>query len=334
MGRPLRTAGSTARPILIIALVLGGMIALGFQSLIAQSTDIELPEYTDEQRWRRAATGTLSFQAALIAMGRERGMSAEEVGVWVGEFFSQAWVGGLEARQLVVGMYRNHMSSPGASAEILETSPTTVKARFNRPMDPVIGADRQHLGVSADEFYAMYGGTSTAVADWVGVELTRDSQDDHDVLTMTTQYGPIQISDRSRWGRQAGLSSQTWYRLLELRMQSGMTAREVGQADGELYGPGWSSTTPWSLFRGMVRNQMGDPTTDCEVLSGSPDEVRGRCVITAVLRVRQSSNYVSVTVEDVLESGRAFAESVAEQRGMVWEESWDDTHRTIRVTRR
>ena len=80
---------------------------------------------------------------------------------------------------------------------------------------------------------------------------------------------------------------------------------------------------------------MGDPNTDCEVLSASPTEVRARCSISYTRqRVSQSSGYFDVTLDDVLENGQAFAESVAEQLGMRWEESWDDEYRTIRITMR
>ena len=113
-----------------------------------------------------------------------------------------------------------------------------------------------------------------------------------------------------------------------------MTASEVGQEAGEMYGPGWSGIrTPFRLYRQMVWNRMGDPNTDCEVLSASPTEVRARCATGYTeRRIGQSSAYFSVTLDDVLQNGQAFAESVAEQLGMRWEESWGDGYREIRVT--
>ena len=78
---------------------------------------------------------------------------------------------------------------------------------------------------------------------------------------------------------------------------------------------------------------MGDPNTDCEVLSASPTEVRARCATGYTeQRINQSSAYSSVTLEDVLQNGRAFAVSVAEQLGMSWEESWANGYREIRVS--
>ena len=78
---------------------------------------------------------------------------------------------------------------------------------------------------------------------------------------------------------------------------------------------------------------MGDPNTDCDVLSASPTEVRARCAIGyTAQRVRQASTYFDVSLDDVLENGRAFAESIAEQLGMRWAESWDEQYRTITVT--
>ncbi|HSG09948.1 MAG TPA: hypothetical protein VLA36_16430 [Longimicrobiales bacterium] len=320
---------------LSVTSTLASLALCGVEPVIAQQSDVELPEYTAEQRWQRLANGAVWWQAAMLAFGKQQGMTPEEIGAWVGDFFSQGWLGGQEAAPFAVAMNRNHMSWPGASAEVLASTPTTVQVRFNRPWEDVIGPDRRLGGSTTGEFQAMQRATNMAVADWVGIDVAWDEQEESDVLTLRTEYGPIQASDDIRWARGAYLSWNSFFNLLELRMQSGMTARDVGIANGELYGPGWTATTPWQLFRGMLWNAMGDPNTDCEVLSASPSEVRARCAIAYTAeRIGQSSAYFDVTLDDVLESGRAFAESVAEQLGMRWEESWDDAYRTIRVTMR
>ena len=318
-----------------IALTLTFLALSGAGPVMAQQSNLELPEYTAEQRWQRLAGNSVWLQAALLELGKKNGMTPEEVGTWAGEFYSRGWLGGQEAAPFAVANNRNHMIWPGASSEVLSTTPTSVQIRFNRPWETVIGPDKQVGGLTASEFQTMNRATSLAIADWVGIDVSWDAQEDSDILTLRTEYGPIHASNDIRWARGAYLSWNSFFNLLELKMESGMTAREAGTEAGELYGPGWTAPTPWRLFRGMLWNRMGDPNTDCEVLSASPSEVRARCDITyTALRINQSSDYFDITLDDVLENGRAFAESVAEQLGMRWEESWDDEYRTITVTMR
>ena len=300
----------------------------------ALQADPQLPQFTDQQRWERLASGTVWWQAALIELGAEVGMTPEEVGTFAGEFFARGWLGGAEAGQFVVSMNRNHLSWPGAEVELLSSDPTTVEARFNRPWERWVGPDRQVGGVTSADFEATQRAATLAIADWVGVDVVWEGEKDADRLTLRTEYGPIRASNDLRWARGAYLSWNDGFHVLELQMATGMTPREIGLEAGRRYGPGWGSRTPWQLFRTMTWNAMTDPTTDCEVLSASPEEVRARCAINFAQRVEQGRNYFDITLEDVLENWRAFAESVAEQRGMRWEETWEDGYRVIRVTMR
>ena len=95
-----------------------------------------------------------------------------------------------------------------------------------------------------------------------------------------------------------------------------------------------TTSTPWQYFRGMLWNQMTDPGTDCEVLSASPDEVRARCHLHYRQVVERNESRFGVTPDDVFESGRAFAEGVAEHLGLRWAEVLEDDYRVITVTRR
>jgi hypothetical protein len=151
---------------------------------------------------------------------------------------------------------------------------------------------------------------------------------------METLYGPIEASNDIRWNRSAYLSWLNSLQLISLRKESGMTAREIGEANGELYAPTWSAQTPWALFRGMVWNQMTDPRTNCEVLSASPDEVRARCHMFFRQLVEQNQSRFNVTLDDVLESNRAFAGKVAEYLGMSWTEVIEGDYTVVTVTRR
>ena len=207
------------------------------------------------------------------------------------------------------------MAMPDAFVEVIDTTPTSVTARHNHPIEPFLGPGGRSNGVSGDEISTMLRALDDVIAEWNGVGLEREVQSEYDVLTIKTKYGPIRASDRIRWNRNAYLSWLTSLQLLSMRMESGMTAQEAGAADAEKYGPGWGSQTPWQLYRGMVWNWMTDPDADCEALSASPDEVHARCREHYRDMVEGSQEYHNVTPEDVFESGRAFAVGVADPGG-------------------
>lgn len=296
--------------------------------------DLQLPEYTVEQRWDRLAFLTVGLQAALVALGDEHGMTPEETGQWLGEFFSDTWLSGAEASQLLTGMNRNFMAFPGASVEVLASTPTTVTARFNRPQEEYFGPAGETIGVPGEDILTMLAASDDAVAEWAGVAVERRAEDDADVLTLETLYGPIEASPEIRWARGSYLSWLTWLQFMSHRMADGTTAREIGEQDAELYGPSWSARTPWRFFRGMIWNQMTDPNAECEVLSASPTEVRARCAQHYRQVADQNEARFGVTAQDVFEANRAFAEGVAEHLGMVWTEELVDGSRMITVTAR
>lgn len=293
---------------------------------------ISLPEFTDQQRWERLAFLMVGWQAAMVALGESHGMTPEEVGEWAGKYFSQSWLSGSEAIQFLRGTHRNFMAMPGAAVEVVSSTPTSVTARFNRPLDSRLGPARQRIGVPGDAIRTMLDAHEAVVAEWVGVTREVRADGDHDVVTLETQYGPIQASNDIRWARGSYLSWLNFLQLMSMRKEAGLTAREIGAADARLYAPTWGAQTPWQFFRGMVWNQMSDPNSDCEVLSASPREVRARCRQHYVDVVTNNQARFNVSPEDVFESGRAFASGVAEHLGMQWTEVLEDGYRIITVT--
>lgn len=296
--------------------------------------ELELPEYSAEQRWQRLAYLTVGWQAAVVAFGEAHGMTPQEVGSWVGEYFSTSWVGGVEASQLVFGWNRNHMAWPEASVEVTASTPTSVTAQFNRPIEAFFGPGRRTMGVAGDDILTMLRAIDDAIAEWVGVDMARSVENEHDVLTFETQYGPIRASGDLRWARGSYLSWLNWLQLLSIRMSNGMSAAEIGAADAELFAPSWSADTPWRLFRGMTWNEMTDPDAECDVLSATPDRVEARCQQHYRAVVEQNRSRFNVTPQDVFDASRAFSEGVAEHLGLRWSETLVDGMRMITVTRR
>jgi hypothetical protein len=319
-----------------VVLLLVALLVPAGAPVEAQTREFELPEYTDQQRWNRLAFGLVSFQAALLELGKKHGMSPEEVGAFTGEFFSSGWLAGIESTPFAVALNRNHMGYPNATAEVVSYDDWEVEVRFNRPWEEWVGLDRQMMAITSDEFLAMQRGLHLALSERVGITTTWDEDGDHDVLTLRTDYGPITADDNLRYGRMAYLGFLTSTQLLDEQMKrSGLSARDLGLQQGDLFAPSWGSVTPWGLFRGMTWNALAwDRTYDCEVVSASPEEVNARCTHTFEQRIGQVSGYFDVTVDDLLENLRGFAERVAEHRGMRWEETWEPGVRIIRVTMR
>jgi hypothetical protein len=147
-----------------LAAALSALMLTAASPLTAQN--LELPQYTAEQRWQRLGYEMAGWQAAMVALGESQGMTAEEVGAWVGDFFSSSWLSGAEASQLTVGMNRNFMAMPDATVEVLETTPTSVKARFNHPIDPYLGPGGRIMGVDGDDIATMLRAVDDAIAEW------------------------------------------------------------------------------------------------------------------------------------------------------------------------
>jgi hypothetical protein len=324
------------RPALAVTLALAAAFGSG-SSIQGQAIDYDLPERTPQQRWATAANHALSYQAALMAMGKEMGMSPEEVGDWVGKFIAEeSWRGGMEAHLYAGTWYNNFMHAPGAEAELLEAESGRVVLRMNDPLASAIGLDMQHMGIPGKDFYRMRAALDAAIADYAGVTVTEEWEGEDAVVTVQADYGPMYVNDRLKYARAGFLGSGMFHRVLDAQIKEGVSAYEAGVASGRMYAPGWSSLTPWQLYRGMVWNEVAmNNWTDCEVLAATPVMVEARCSTAPVRRrVNQASAYTDLTVQDALDSGRGFAETVAEARGMRWEESNDDTHRHIRITMR
>ena len=318
---------------LLPAFVLAFLFLAG-RPLIAQQSAVELPEYTDQERWERLGMNASWWQAAFLELGKVNGMTPEEVGEFFADYYSQAWTGGRTAEGVLFYLHRNHMAWPGASVEVISSAPAVVTARFNRPMDTYIGADEAFGGHTADEVYAMRRAADVALADFLGATAEKESDNGDDILTLETQWEPINAGNDMRWARGAYLAWVNQLRLLDLQMKGGLTAREAGLENARLYAPGWAAQTPWALFRGMTWNGMTDPAQECEVLEASAEEVQARCRIHFAATVEGLSGYYDVTVEDVLESWRGFAEGIAEHLGMRWDETWNEEWRTFTISYR
>ena len=107
-----------------------------------------------------------------IALGKDRGMSIEEIGKWMGETHAPGWgEPPREPSSLIVSFYRNYMTYPLGEIEVLEVTDSSASARFNRPYMVVFGDDNVHYGVTLEEYEQVMMGFTDVIAEWTGVDV-------------------------------------------------------------------------------------------------------------------------------------------------------------------
>jgi hypothetical protein len=140
--------------------------------LLAQAQEIEPPTYTLDQRWTRSVRFNVNGMVTLISLGKEKGMTVDEIGAWMGTFYRQGWTQGpREPSDAVIAFYRNHMVNPTAEMEVLSVSEDEASVRFNRPHLLVFGDDMNHLGVTVDEYEKVMMTAQGIIGKWIGLDL-------------------------------------------------------------------------------------------------------------------------------------------------------------------
>lgn len=153
---------------LIVFLFLG----LTAVPLHAQLADLE-DTRTPEQKWARAMyIGDFAW-ISLVQLGNGWGMTAQEVGDWLGEFAAPSW-GAPEPRSpqsFVRGMLMNYSLWDGFQFEILSETDTEVHGRMNIPYAGRFGESGEMEGVTLDEFIQFWTHAYEGTAERVGLDL-------------------------------------------------------------------------------------------------------------------------------------------------------------------
>jgi len=295
----------------------------------------DLPQYTDQQRWQRTATLSLSSMASLVALGKSRGMTIEEIGTWLGNFYRDGWTGGLDARQLAVSFRRNNLSHPAGKVEMVTYTDSLVVARYFDPNLAQIGPDDDYYGMSRGEYLQINRLVDRIIADWVGVSLEERQDGDWTVATMRNKYEAPRASTNLRWRRSAVLATDFLLSSVHAAKAAGKTPAQAGQADATLWKSTWSGVdTPWRLFRGMTWNNMLDPNLVCTVQSATATQVKARCNRPWLGTVRNLEATTKVTVAEFEAYWLAYEQGIADAIGMTWQVTLDGEDRLITVGRK
>lgn len=301
----------------------------------AQGAVPAIPEYTNDQRWARLAVLDLGTWAAEVALGKSRGMSIDEIGQWLGDYYTAGWAGGLDARQLAISFRLNSMSHPASRVELPTFTDSLVVMRVNTPVLANFGPDRRFQQFTLDEYRTVFRHINQRIADYVGVDLQQRYDGDWLVLTMRNRYQAPRASDNLRWNRAAFINKTSGVEAIRFAKAAGKTPRDAGTESGKMWAGTWTTTdTPWRLFRGITWNAMVDPDLVCEVQSASASMVRGRCTRPWVAQVRTYAERTGVSVEDYEAYMLGAEQALAAALGMTWDVQLDGDYRVITVARR
>ncbi len=82
-------------------------------------------------------------------------------------------------------MYRNLMSDPDQTCELLEASETVVKARCNRPYLDYFGESGEALGVTVDDYDQSFLAFASGIAEYHGMRWEQVVEGGDIVYTVT-----------------------------------------------------------------------------------------------------------------------------------------------------
>lgn len=301
----------------------------------AQGTATALPEYTNDQRWGRLAALDLSSFVAEISLGKSKGMTADQIGEWLGEHYTTTWTGGLDARQLATSFRWNALSHPAAKVEMTTFTDSLVVMRSFATELAGFGPRREIRGVTLEEYRKIFAHINRIIADYVGVALEQRYDGDWLVLTMRNKYALPRADAAIRWNRASFIVRYVQIDAIRIAKAAGKTPNEAGTESAKVWAGTWTNIdTPWRLFRGMTWNAMTDPNYVCELQTANATMVRARCNRPWVATVRTNAERSGVSLEDFDAFMLAQEQGIASSLGMSWEARTDGEYRVITVRRR
>ena len=138
--------------------------------IAAQAQDIQLAEYTPQERWERAASQVSVSFVAGIAYAKSMGQSVEAYAGAVADLFAPGWgEPGSGSLGIVRGMQRNFLLWPNCEFEIVEQSEKSVTVRATRPWAVYFGEDQVWYGVTLNEYEKLYQVFNARLSEHLGL---------------------------------------------------------------------------------------------------------------------------------------------------------------------
>lgn len=171
----------------LVALVLSLLVsAAAFaqpQTAPAPSAGQDLPQYTTEQRWERAASQATAAFLGMIALGKQAGRTVDDTGKALVGVFGPGWSKTMGPVEMARAVRRNVLLWPKAEVTALELTPTVAKIRFNRPWMDTFGQSNDAYGVKAEDLERTLEVFQRAIAEERG--MTMDAQREGNYITYT-----------------------------------------------------------------------------------------------------------------------------------------------------
>jgi hypothetical protein len=140
-------------------------------SLMAQQAKIEIPQRTDQERWNRSAFFGHLGNVVLIAFGKSKGMTVEEIGDWEGKQYAPGWSINMTPQDLFNGFHRNIMAAPTAIVEVTAATKDEITFRTHRTYLQYFGDKGISYGVTVAEFEKVRMVINKAIAEHGGLQI-------------------------------------------------------------------------------------------------------------------------------------------------------------------
>jgi hypothetical protein len=158
------------RSILLVAASLGlGAMAAPLTAQLSNLSDTR----TADQKWARSMyIGNFAW-IGLIQHAKDMGLTAEEAGVWLGDFAAPSWGAPdpLSPASFVEGMLMNYSLWDGFQFEIMEEAANEVRGRMNMPYAGFFGDSGEAWGVTLDEFVQFWTHGYEGTASHLGLDI-------------------------------------------------------------------------------------------------------------------------------------------------------------------
>lgn len=154
------------------------VLVLGIVTSGSFTQSLDLPEYTTEQRWERAALHvTLAF-VLMLRQDLEAGKTPEEHAESIVEIIGPGWSGVTSPAAMARTMHRNWYIWPGAEFTVEEAEDASVTIRANQPWERVFGEVRNFYGVSLKDHNTMFRVFHELIARQQGMKYRQTEDED------------------------------------------------------------------------------------------------------------------------------------------------------------
>jgi hypothetical protein len=148
----------------------------------------ELATLTTDQMWARSSFLSISALTSLVALGKSRGMTADEVGRWLGDLYAPSWGPPNTGSALRVARIEilNWKGFPGMTVEILSASDTSATMRMSRPWTASFNApDQRFNGVSLEEYERSLEQVQARINQYLGLRSSQKTDSSGTTMTIT-----------------------------------------------------------------------------------------------------------------------------------------------------